>query len=333
MRASTDWFRDARWGGFIHYLADVASAQQATEVPVEDWYRRIDGVNVERLAAQLAEAGAGYCVLTLGQNSGYFLSPNATYDALVGRRPSRLSPRDLLADFAAALGRYGIRALAYVPSHAPAYDPLAVQGLRCTPPWDASAWQLRPGTYLIEGEVDARLSEFQRHWEAVIAEWSTRWGKAVSGWWFDGCYHADRMYRGDAEPSFRTLAAAAKAGNPDSIVAFNPGIKVPIVCHSEFEDYTAGELSGVFPVADQWRPLSRFVDGAQYHALSYLGRTWGQGSPRFSDPFVCGYTIDVNRFGGVVSWDFPVERDGTIPAAFLAQLKAIGAATRAAVEV
>jgi alpha-beta hydrolase superfamily lysophospholipase len=31
--------------------------------------------------------------------------------------------------------------------------------------------------------------------EAVIREWSLRWGKNVSGWWTDGCYHADKMYR------------------------------------------------------------------------------------------------------------------------------------------
>ena len=28
-RANTDWFRDAGWGTFVHYLADAPSAAEA----------------------------------------------------------------------------------------------------------------------------------------------------------------------------------------------------------------------------------------------------------------------------------------------------------------
>src|SRR5512137_1942451 len=122
MRANTDWFRDARWGVFIHYLAGLPSADNPDGVSVEDWNRRIDGFDVEGLARQLAEVRAGYLFLTLGQNSGFFLSPNATYDALVRRIPSRLSRRDLVADMAAALAPHGIPLLVYMPAHAPALD-------------------------------------------------------------------------------------------------------------------------------------------------------------------------------------------------------------------
>ena len=38
-----------------------------------------------------------------------------------------------------------------------------------------------------------RLEGFQRNWEAIIREWSLRWGKSVSGRWIDGCCFADQM--------------------------------------------------------------------------------------------------------------------------------------------
>ena len=43
-----------------------------------------------------------------------------------------------------------------------------------------------------------------------------RWGQKVWGWWFDGCYFADAMYRHPDAPNFASFAAAAKAGNPDA---------------------------------------------------------------------------------------------------------------------
>ncbi len=341
VRANTDWFRDARWGVFVHYLAAPASHQGVLEMPPEEWSRQIDGVDVAALADQLEEVGAGYFFITLGQNSGYFLSPNETYDSLVKRTPSRLSRRDLVADLVAALVPRGIRVMVYLPSHAPALDRQAVEALQCTPRWDASCWQLRPGTYTEWDGVDDRLSAFQRHWEAIIREWSLRWGRGVSGWWFDGCYKADIMYRHPDEPNFKSFAAACKAGNPDSLVAFNPGVKVPVVCHSEFEDYTAGEVADSFPVtmdshwgraekpADYWgKPIERFVNGAQYHLLTFMGPYWGRGVPRFPDEMVIGYTKHINALGGVVSWDVPTSREGIVPDAFMQQLRALRDATR-----
>ncbi|MBU0606597.1 MAG: hypothetical protein KKI08_01870 [Armatimonadetes bacterium] len=341
MRANTDWFRDAKWGVFVHYLAGLPSADQPEGTTPESWNERIDALNVDGLARQLAEVQAGYFFITLGQNSGYILSPNATYDSLVRRDPSRLARRDLVADLIAALEPHGIPVMVYSPAHAPALDRLAVEGLKCTPTWDASCWQLKPGTYLIEGEVDTRLTEFQRNWEAILREWSLRWGKGCRGWWFDGCYKADLMYRSSDEPNFRSFAAAVKAGNPDSLVAFNPGVKVPVICYTEHEDYTAGEVAGEFPVLmdSMWgrerkpeqywgMPIERFVDGAQYHLLTFMGPYWCRGVPRFPDELVIGYTKHINSLEGVISWDVPTHESGLIPEAFMAQLRALAKATR-----
>jgi len=330
-RANTDWFRDAKWGVFMHYLAAPASNTEPYDMTVEAWNERIDNFDTAGLAAQLEEIGAGYCFITLGQNTGFYLSPNETYDSLVGRAPSHCSRRDLVAELAAELSPRGMPLMVYLPAHAAADDRQAVEGLKCTPWWDASAWQLRPGRYSCdEGEIDERLSKFQRNWEAVIREWSQRWSKSVSGWWFDGCYHGKRMYEHDDEPNWKSFAAAVKSGNPESLVAFNPGVKVPVVSVTEYEDYTAGEIANALPAAPKTGNANsgRCVDGAQYHILTYMGHTWGQGEPRFCDETVIGFTKDINAREGVVSWDIPPTKRGLIEQPFVEQLKGLRNATR-----
>jgi hypothetical protein len=339
-RANTDWFKEAKWGVLCHYLAAPPSSPGGAELTPEEWNRQVDAFQAKGLAAQLASVGAKYFFITLGQNTGFYCSPNATYDSFVAHRPSRLSRRDLVADLYEVLAPHKIRLMVYLPSHAPAMDRAAVEGLRCTPRWDASAWQLRPGTYLAGPGIDERLSEFQRNWEAVIREWSLRWGKKVWGWWIDGCYHADRMYRHPDPPNFRSFAEAMKAGNPDALVAFNPGVKVPVISLTEYEDYTAGEIANAFPInmdsqwnnpnrpKDYWgKSVERFIKGAQYHILSFLGCYWcGGHEPRFSDGLAIGLTQHINSLGGVVTWDVPIQKNGLIPESFIRQLKALRAA-------
>lgn len=330
MRANTDWFRDAKWGVFVHYLADTASNTRVVALHPDDWNRQIDAVDVAGLAGQLEAVGAGYFFITLGQNSGFYLSPNATYDSIVGHQPSRCSRRDLVADLIAELAPRGIRAMVYFTSSAPALDQQAIERLKCTPPWDPGMIGFHRDVYEDAPGVDGRMTEFQRSWEAVVREWSLRWGAGCQGWWIDGCYNADLMYRHPDEPNFGSFAAAMKAGNPDSLVAFNPGVKVPIICHTEHEDYTAGEISDAFPTRSMYgrERLGRYVDGAQLHILTYLGHGWGQGEPRFSDEFVVGYTKDVNRDEGIVTYDVPTSREGLIPEPMMERLRALRSATR-----
>lgn len=312
MKITTDWLHDAKWGVFLHYLDSRAGDTDASPTSSEVWNARVDAFDVELLAGQLASVGAGYVGITLGQNSGHYCSPNATYDSFVGIEPSKCSRRDLIADLSAALEPKGIRLLTYLPAGAPDTDTVAMEKLR---------WERGSGK---------RLAEFQVKWEAVIREWSERWGDKVAGWWVDGVFFADDMYRHDEAPNFASLAAALKAGNPNSIVAFNPGIQTPVVCITEHEDYTAGEVDFSFPVATRYpgaEPINagRWVKGpnggeAQFHILSFLGEWWGKGPVRFSDEFVVGYTRDINALGGVVTWDVPVADSGAIPDAFLDQL-------------
>lgn len=319
-----DWM-GSKFGVFIHYLPDQASATKPVDCSVDQWNTWIDNFDVDSLAKQLSDVGADYLIITLGQNSGFYLSPNVAYDEIVDRDVSRLSKRDLVVDLCDALLSKGIKMLTYVSSHAPSNDLFAVENLGCTPEWDASKWGgLKPGTYKVIPDIDERLSIFQRNWERILREWSLRWGGKVSGWWVDGCYYNDILYRNDDEPNFASFAAALRAGNPNAVITFNSGVKVPIIRECEYDDYTAGELSNAFAAPNIWDKQPEFINGARYHAFTYMGLWWGVGKkPRMPDSFAVGYTQLVTSAGGAMTWDVPVSRTGIIAAPFVHQLESI----------
>jgi alpha-L-fucosidase len=302
------WLAEARWGVMTHYLADWLARSHDIDMNVEQWNKLIDDFDVDGLATQLKSTGAGYLVLTIGQNSGYYLAPNDAYDVLAGRHPSRCSRRDLVLDIARALRERGLKLIVYLPAGAPAGDRTARAAL---------AW--RQGA--------DRNREFQLAWERIISQWSNQWGDAVAGWWFDGCYWPNAMYRHAEPPNFESFAAAARAGNPNSAVAFNPGVVDRVISVTPFEDYTAGEINDI-----QTTLLRRIedgrVDGAHVHKLSYLGRTWGAGMPRYEqlNDIAIPWTRKIIESGGAVTWDVPVDPSGRIPTAFIDQLREIGAA-------
>jgi hypothetical protein len=317
----TDWFHAAKWGVFAHYGPQSGH---------EGWNAQIDAFDAEGLAEELAACGAGYFFITISHGHGLYCCPNETYDRLleVDADQSRCSTRDLISDIADALEPHGIRMMVYLPSGAPGGDPYAVKKLK----WiggQTLGWGIE-GNTVREGR---RPIEFMRNWEAIISDYSRRWGKKVNGWWLDGCYWPEHIYRHDDEPNYKSLAAAVKAGNPDSLVAFNGGLETPILTHSEYEDFTAGELGHLLPLGTRQtngalRPLTRFMDGTQYHLLTHLGTHWGHNPLRLPDELVIGYTKYVTNHDGVMTWDAGIEANGHLQAEHLGQLKALGAAMR-----
>ncbi len=293
---ATDWLRDARLGVFMHFLpGDPAGLA------------KVDAFDVPAVAAQLREMGAGYFVLTLGQNSGFFNSPNRAYDRITGYAAGeRCARRDLPLDLQRALAPEGIKLMLYLPCQTPNQDRRAQR-----------AFGIR------EGPADQPIDEaFARKWAEVIAEWSVRYGDRVAGWWFDGGY----AHVGFNEAIGRIYAEAAKRGNPRAIVTFNPGVK--LVRHTRAEDYTAGELNDPFDVL----PASRWVDGSQWHALTFLGSAWARRDVRHPVERWVAWASAATAKGGAVTldlgptWDERTGPIGTFDAAQAAQVKAVRAA-------
>ena len=303
-----DWMQNPRyaWGVMTHYLADWQSQVNHLDMNVDLWNKMIDGWDVEGMVRRLASVGAGHYQISIGQNSGYYLSPNATYDKITGITPSKCSRRDLVADFYEPLRQRDIKLMVYLPSGAPNGDKAAKAALE---------WQ--NGGY--------PNKNFQRKWEAIVTEWSQRWGKKVVSWWLDGVVYPDSMYRSPEAPNFASLGAAARAGNADACVAFNPGVYNRLFAMSRDEDFTAGEIDDPNLVNVRHQVNGR-VDGTQIHMLCFLGQHWGKGEPRFTTEQAVAATKKVRDWGGAVTWDVPVAMDGTIAEAFMEQLEAIGKA-------
>jgi hypothetical protein len=299
-KRDADWLMAARYGVFMHFLPEDAQG-----------LARVNEFDVEALAKQLDSIGAKYFVLTLGQNSGYFNSPNATYDRLAGcTAGERCAGRDLPLDLYRALHPRGIRLMLYLPCQVPNEDARAQKAFG-----------------LPEGRRDQPIDlAFAHKWAAVIQEWSDRYGDKVSGWWFDGGYEWIHFNDAIAE----VYARAAKHGNPHSLVTFNPGVK--LIRWTRAEDYTAGELNEPFSIL----PLSRWLDGSQWHALTFLGSHWSARDTRYPAAEWANWVKRVTAAGGVATLDMgpnwnPKEGPiGCLSAAQVEQMQAIKTAVRGA---
>jgi hypothetical protein len=293
---NTDWFKDAKYGVFMHFLPGDAKGLALVEK-----------FDVEALANQLEAMGAKYFVLTLGQNSGYINSPNAAYDKRTGYAPGeRCATRDLPLDLYNALKPKSIKLMLYLPCQVPNGDARAQKAFG-----------------LPEGPRDQPLDlPFAGKWAAVIQEWSDRYGDKVAGWWFDGGYQHIQFNGAIAQ----VYEKAVKHGNPKAIVTFNPGVQV--IRYTEAEDYTAGELNEPLEVL----PASRWLEGSQWHALTYIGSTWGKRDTRFSGEQWAKWVKSVTDKGGVVTLDMGPNYDaqagaiGSLDEKQASQVKAIKAA-------
>lgn len=314
----TALFRRGQWGVFLHFLARENAHAPVT---VLSWNARVERFDVETLATQLSELEAGYCGITLGQNSGWYCSPNASLDRWTGRtgQDSHCSHRDLVAEFSAALRFYEIPLMVYLPTHAPAWDDQAMKSLQCIPEWDFHLWSpARQNALSPFADPDSRLGTFQRRWEEVIAEWSCRWGSQVSGWWLDGCFYRDKMYDFPEEPNFHSLAAAVRRGNPEACFCVNPGVFPEPISITAEEDFTSGETD--FPV---WRSCFEPCQaGAFYHVLAHLGADWGYGPLQYTAQEIFSMTANVVDGGGMITWDVPFNQtNGTLPKTVMNRLK------------
>jgi len=271
----TDWLSNAQMGAFMHFLPDRTNGMKL-----------VKQFDIESLATQLKTIGARYFVFTLGQNSGYFNSPNVTYDRRLNVKPGdRCSTRDLPLDLYRALTPKGIKLMLYLPCQVPNQDVAAQRAFG-----------------LQEGPADQALSlEFAQKWAAVIQEWSDRYGDKVAGWWFDGGYQQIHFNEAIAE----VYAKAVKHGNPHAIVTFNPGVSLQR--YTQAEDYTAGELNEPFLSI----PTNRWLGGSQWHALTFIGANWGQRNLRFSNEQWGKWVKSVVANGGAVTLDMGPNYDST----------------------
>jgi hypothetical protein len=254
----------------VHYLPDK---QEITDIG------RFDA---DAFAASLAQMRVSHLILTLGQNSGQFIAPNAALEALCPDSAKNRSPRDLPMEIGRALRSRGIALILYLPFRAPQSDPYLMDCLG-----DHSE-QLPPS------------ARFIANWSVVIKDWADLYGPLAAGWWFDGVYNTTGMSAND----WNTLCAAARSGASHRWLAFNRGEGPErfSLKSAPCQNLMAGEFMG--PPVHLAAAPSELV----FHVLTPLGTLWGQPSPsRFTAAQLRGWIADANARGGMFTLDMPLD--------------------------
>src|SRR5208282_2891829 len=136
----TDWFRDAHWGVFVHYLWDVqngghpANNMGTTTANnlgrTTSWDECMKEFDTEKFAEQIKATGAKYVFFTMMQRTRYLIAPNATYDRLTGYKPGEAcSTRDLVRDLYKSLHKRGIKLMLYWTGDGPYEDAQAAKAM------------------------------------------------------------------------------------------------------------------------------------------------------------------------------------------------------------
>lgn len=304
----TEWFREKEYGFFFHFLNSgpigAENRNQWTPIPPAEWNRYVESFDTGRLAKQLHELRAGFAWLTVGQNSGYYCCPNAAYDRLSGyAADSHCSKRDLISDFADALAEYEIPLFVYSTCMAPGGDTNVLRKLKCE-----QAWPQKEQGKICTPEFE-RMSGFLTMWIEIHREWAERWGRKIHGWWIDGTYNPEWLFLFADEPNGKSFANALRAGNPDALLAFNPGVLYSPRRNypGSPEDMTAGEIFdphlGILPSAQT-------PDGLQYFLLTFAGVCWSRAPLRYTSGEFTEITRNVTDNGGVIAWDLPFTENG-----------------------
>lgn len=303
---ATDWFSKAGYGVFVHYLNEIQNSGNTVQSLGRSttWDECVREFDVERFADAMAEAGAGYVIFTTHQRTRFLIAPNATFDRITGYKPGEAcATRDLIEDLYQALHKRNIPLMLYWTGNGPSSDAKANAAMGWQTPI-AQAWLLK--------------------WAAITEEYALRYGDKVAGWWVDGCYlkHGNLQYDGE---KLGILARALKAGTPKRIIALNPGVELS--AYSRHEDFTAGEQNRFHAL-----PTQRWLDGEQWHVLSYLGADrggnylgagWCEPGTRYSKQELAEYIFEANRVGGVISIDVLLYRDGGLDRSQLEVLKSL----------
>jgi hypothetical protein len=300
---STDWFKDAGFGIMVHFLKPAI----VPEGDAKDWNEAVNSFNVEHFAGQANEAGVGFVMFTLGQNSGFYCSPNAVLDKKLGIKPGDLcSVRDLPMDLMHALKKYKISLILYLPSNPPINNKLVSEKFDYTFKKDSATSQYN-----------------QPILEDMIREWSLRYGTGIKGWWFDGLYSWNNIRSTRMDMSLNhnisSHTLAAKAGNKNSIVTYNYGFG-EIQVNTPYCDYSSGEKRTIDEI-----PSNRWVkDGVQWFLFTYLGEKWGGKGRQFETEVLVEKAKKIVANQGVLCLEVVTNSEGYILPHHLEQIKEVG---------
>jgi hypothetical protein len=289
-RASTEWLAKTGYGVMFHWTSQSVNPD-GTKKPFS---QAVADFNVNEFVNMVEATGAGYVIFTVGHAEPYCPAPLKNWEKY---HPQHTTQRDLIMEMAEALTAKGIRLLCYFPTHVVAKYK----------------------------KVDA--ATFEQINTEIFTEFGHRYGKKVSGYWFDGWYQCFEEY---PTTSFQKFFEICKDGNPERIIALNTWI-YPAV--TEWQEYWAGETAS--PVA---LPHQGTIDrgpgkGLRYQSLLIMEPYWVQETaskpdPRFTANELATYISNCQRNGGAVTVNIGIYQNGSIGEKALATMKEVKALIR-----
>ncbi|MBQ8294856.1 MAG: alpha-L-fucosidase [Clostridia bacterium] len=301
----TDKLKDKKWGVMVHllhYLQNNPDRSNNEGVGKSTWNEVIAQIDVNNIAKELSEMGAGYLLITMQQGNQNMSAPNATFDAITGyRHGEACAERDLFMDLYNALQAYGIDLYLYFTGDGPYQDEKAGTAMGAY------------GTFT----KDSTTPTFLKNWQAVLQEYAVRYAGKVQGWWIDGCYE----YFGYTDDKLKGYYDVLKGADKNYLITFNDGFAIDqkysnapnlhLRKYSKWEDYTSGEAVDI-----DIYPPARFIDGSQWHILLTLSNTpeghndWGGENVRWTEEEFLSYIQAVWNQGGVLTLDMGLKRSG-----------------------
>jgi len=277
------------------------------EGPARPFEEAVETFDVPAFVAQAVEAGAGHVLLTATHERQWLPGPNPEVDKIIQGRTCR---RDLLMEIADGLAAAGIRLMLYY-HHG------------CDLPKQDPEWQEAVGGQALD------QTKFHDCYCRVVGWMSEHYGPKVIAYWFDAGYGMMRR----AAPPYERMAAAAKAGHPGRLIAYNAGIEKHTL-YTTCQDYWAGEINRLnFVPRGQATPAGLpWYAFTSWHAFipAPLGGEWGiHEASRDHDwpPAAVESVVDyIRRFqavGGVVTMNLLCYQDGSALPSDLAVMKEV----------
>jgi alpha-L-fucosidase len=321
--ARMGWFREARFGMFIHwglyavpagewngkkYGGGVEWIQSLAKIPVSEYTPLIKKFNPVKYDAdawvRLAkEAGMEYIVITSKHHDGFCLWPSAQTDWDVASTPYQ---KDLLQPLAEACAKHGVRLCFYhsiMDWHHPEY------GTKM--PWRGNAATASPDMDKFTAYLKAQLDELLAYKPGIL--------------WFDGEWEAAWTHeRG------KDLYAYLRAKDPQLIInnRVDKGRKGMAGFNSD------SKFKGDYCTPEQEIPASG-LPGVDWESCMTMNNTWGYSAHDQkwkSTEVLVRNLIDITSKGGNYLLNVGPTAEGLIPDASAERLKGMGAWMKAHAE-
>ena len=336
------WLRKTGFGLMFHYEAFKNHNPKS-------YNKTVDSFDVIRFADAVKSTRCGHVIFVIGQHWGKYCAPNSAYEKLLGvKNGVWTSKRDLILEIGRELEKPGIRLIIYMTARAPMRHYEIIKAMGDTLPsinGKPAGPKVNPLSHprkvkgFLRSENQAPNPVFLKNWGEVCGECSKRYGKLVSGWWFDGY----KMEMKDAYEGLKkekhnidTWVAAVRSGNPAAELAFNAGAH-PILSLCTrgklcpHQTYTSGENHTFNQKTKKGKGKlltpKNFPapEGVVWHLLLPIGKGWGAGEESRFDLATLRDRVDhINAEGGAITLDVPITGAGVIPSAVLRVLKDLG---------